>query len=356
MEEFRTDNYGQEAYVNIIKWGGMKLHIFDNLSPKNLINAIPCFKSQNSDLLGRLSSEFLKSKLLLSEENSDIIRLSRGEGKKFVLDSIINFPNIIFDWGEKSMHSFYDSSDVRDFLEPNIVSKEMLFRLLNLYREELSRHYINYPNRYAHATDKEEVIKRIADAITKLNSYNDLLIIKEWLCFALHTGGNKKFSDISPWVSTSRGNDRYKTAYLYGAGNLRHRLAADKSGIVNRKFVILDYWVPTHEENNAFTNADYVGNKLRSMGVPWYPNRHNEVMVKYVLFPHQLIGYYYFENDELKHYFVNHHYLEEWVKNESFEIGDYLYIDQENINFPSDNPYKVIYSKYGNNFSVFNKR
>lgn len=80
------------------------MHIFDNLSPKNLINAIPFLKSQNSDLLG-LSSEFLKSKLLLSEENSDIIRLSRGEGKKFVLDSIINFPNIIFDWGEKSMQS-----------------------------------------------------------------------------------------------------------------------------------------------------------------------------------------------------------------------------------------------------------
>jgi hypothetical protein len=81
------------------------LNIFYNLQPINLINSIPCFKSQNSDMLG-LDDEFLKKQLLKSEDNNEIIKLARGEGKKFILDSIVAFPNIIFDWGQKSMHSF----------------------------------------------------------------------------------------------------------------------------------------------------------------------------------------------------------------------------------------------------------
>lgn len=335
--------------------GEKRMQPFDNLLPTNLINAIPYFKSQSSDLL-ELSGEFLKSKLLMSEENTDIIRLSRGEGKKIILDSIISSPNVIFDWGEKSMHSLFESSKVRDFLEPNLVDKELLFRLLNLYEEELSYHYDTYFLKRVNTTDRQTVINRIREAISKLDSYDDLLIIKEWLCFALHTGGNKKFSAISPWVSTSKGSRRYKVAYSYGARNLKFLKSTDSTEVKNLRFIILDYWIPAHEENYAFRNANYVGNKLRSIGVPWYPNKQNEVMVKYALFPHQLIGYYYFENGILQYYFVNHHYLEAWKKDNNFKIGDYIYINQESVNFPSDNPYKVIYSKCGGNFSVFKRR
>lgn len=331
------------------------MNIFYNLQPINLINSIPCFKSQNSDMLG-LDDEFLKKQLLKSEDNNEIIKLARGEGKKFILDSIVAFPNIIFDWEQKSMHSFFETSDVRDFLEPNIVSKELLIRLLDYYNEVLSYHYKTYSNRFKESTNIPIVINRIREAILKTESYNDLLLIKEWICFALHTGGHKDFRAMSPWVSTSKGNNRYKIAYLYGMGNLRYMKPMNREGILNRKFIILDYWEPISEENNTFRNADYVGNKLRSMGVNWYSNSQDEVMVKYALFPHQLIGYYYFENDELKYYFVNHHYLEEWRKNNNFKIGDYLYIDQQYVDFPNDNPYRVIYSKQGRGFSVFNRR
>jgi hypothetical protein len=331
------------------------LHILDNLVPRNLISSIPCFKSQNHDLSG-LDYDFIKNKLLVSEENNNIIKLSRGEGRRDILNSIINLPNIIFDWGEKAMHSLVESSEARDFLEPNIVTKELLNSLLDLYKEELEYHNNKYLNKYGNKTDKETVIQKISEAIVKHDSYNDLLLIKEWLCFALHTSGNKKFSEISPWVSTCMGNSRYKIAYLYGTGNQRYLKLAGKHMAINKSFVILDYWVPVCEENTSFRNADYIGNKLRSMGVPWYPNKHNEVMVKYALFPHQLIGYYYFDNDELQYYYVNHHYLEEWAKNSDFKIGDYLYIDQTNVDFPSNNPYKIIYTKQGKAFSVFKRR
>ncbi|HCL4558104.1 TPA: hypothetical protein N2E03_003751 [Clostridium botulinum] len=334
------------------------MKIFDCLLPKNLIYSIPYFKSKNSDICGR-DKEFIKEQLLKAEENHSLIRLVRGEGRKFILDSIIDNPDIIFDWGEKSMHSFFETSEVRDFLEPNEVNKELLLRLLNLYEKELDYHYDRYFKKHYTGLKSDcgdKIINKIRKAIENSDSYDDLIIIKEWLCYALHTGGNKKFSDISPWVSTSMGNNRYKTGYLYGHGNCNIFNPKNKSSIFNRRFVILDYWVPTYEEGVTYKNANYVGEKLRSMGLPWYHNKDNEVMVKYGLLPHRLIGYYYFENDELKYYFVNHHYLDEWNKNDNFNIGDDLYIDQIDVDFPNKNPYRIIYVKHGRSFSIYNRR
>ncbi|WP_458414894.1 hypothetical protein ACNQFZ_08770 [Schinkia sp. CFF1] len=328
--------------------------IYNNLVPNNLINTIPCFTTQNSDLIG-LDNNFLKSQLLLSESNNNILRLARGEGRKKILDSIIGSPNIIFDWGQKSMHSYLENSEVREFLEPNKVSKELLFRFINLYEEELEYHYYRYPHQFRNSVNSQKVINTIQEAIKKTESFDDLQLIKEWLCFALHTSGNREFSKISPWVSTTMGNRRYDIAYRYGLGNLKNFKYKDR-GTVNKKYIILDYWVPISEENDSYRNANYVRDKLKSMGIDWYKNKHNEVMVKYVLFPHQLIGYYYFENHGLKHYCFNHHYIEKWKKDMYFKIGDFLYIDQELVDFPSDNPYRLIYLKQGGNFSVFNRR
>ncbi|MBU3157547.1 hypothetical protein LL037_16530 [Clostridium estertheticum] len=327
----------------------------NNLVPENLINSIPHFKSQSSDLLG-LDEDFLKKQLLLSEKNKNIMKLSRGEGRINILNSVIRLPNILFDWGEKSMHSFFQESECRDFLEPDVVNKEMLFRLLDLYGKDLKYHYNKNLKNYAPSESPESIANIISNAIKKIDSHNDLLIIKEWICYALHTAGNQVFKEISPWVSTSMGGDRYKSAYYFGAGNRRYTTSANMDAAAIKKFVILDYWVPIVDEKYEYRNSDYIGNKLRSMGIPWYPNRHNEVMVKYALFPHQLIGYYSFENGELKHYFINHHYLEEWKKSDNFKIGDSVYIDQEYVNFSSNSPYRVIYSKVGRNFSTAGKR
>ena len=334
------------------------MNVFDGLLPKKLICSIPCFKSQGSSTIG-IDKEFLQKQLLLSEENHNLVKLARGEGRKFILDSIIGRPDIIFDWGEKSIHAFLENSEVRGFLEPNVVNKEMLLNFLNLYKEELAKHCNRYFKKhysYINSGYEERVIDKIRESIKSTDSHNELIIIKDWLCYALHTAGNKNFSAISPWVSTSMGDERYKTSYLYGSGNYNIFKPNNRNSAFNKIFIILDYWVPVNEEGFTYRNADYVGDKLRKMGIPWHFNMHNEVMVKYGLIPHQLIWYYYFENDELKHYFINHHYLDEWGKNKNFKIGDYVYIDQVNVDFPNNNPYKIIYSKQGRSFSIANRR
>ncbi|MEY8762482.1 MULTISPECIES: hypothetical protein [Clostridium] len=331
------------------------MDVFGCLLPRNLIYAIPYFKCQGSNI-PEIGKEFLQEQLLLSEENHDLVKLARGEGRKSILDSIIDKPDIIFDWGEKSIHAFLENSKVRDFLEPNVVNKEMLLSFVNLYKEELAKHCNRYFKKRNPYVNSDEVIDKIRKAIKSIDSYNELIIIKDWLCYALHTAGNKDFRAISPWVSTSMGDKRYKTAYLYGSGNYSIFKPNNKNYSFNKRFVVLDYWVPVNEEGLTYRNADYVGNKLRNMGIPWHFNRHNEVMVKYGLLPHQLIGYYYFENDQLKYYFINHHYLDEWKENSNFKIGDNVYIDQTNVDFPSNNPYRVIYLKHGRSFSIFGRR
>ena len=62
--------------------------------------------------------------------------------------------------------------------------------------------------------------------------------------------------------------------------------------------------------------------------------------------------YYYFENDEILHYRVNPHYLNAWTIDPSFRIGDYVDIDQDLNNLPTDNPYRRIYSRFGDTFSA----
>ncbi|WP_092926442.1 hypothetical protein [Romboutsia hominis] len=115
--------------------------------------------------------------------------------------------------------------------------------------------------------------------------------------------------------------------------------------------------VDKFEEGHAYRSTNHIICKLHQIGIPWYRNKYNEIMVKYALYPHQLVGYYYFEDNELKHYVVNHHYVDMWKENQQFKIGDYVYIDQGNVDFPADNPYKVIYSKYdfGRYTSIYNK-
>ncbi|MCW0603545.1 hypothetical protein OKR38_18600 [Clostridioides difficile] len=172
-----------------------------NLESSNLINSIPYFKSKYSDLCG-LDDIFLKNQLHMAENNNEIIKMARGEGRKEILESIIEPCNLIFDWGQKSMHSLLDSSEIRKFLEPDGIDKELMFDLLELSEESLLYHTNKYNKK---SCGIKSVIDKINKAILRAESQSDLIIIKEWLCYMLHTAGHNEFKKISPWVSVSTG-------------------------------------------------------------------------------------------------------------------------------------------------------
>ncbi|WP_394866486.1 hypothetical protein [Paraclostridium bifermentans] len=130
------------------------------------------------------------------------------------------------------MHALYNddsNSELRDFLEPYQIDKELMYRLLGRYKrkllelrnKELDRVIMwkdenkdrKYPYRVLFFDNQIKVeIGRIENAINKADSCDELIAIKEFLCYSLHIAGYSKYKDISPWVSTSQGENRYYNA------------------------------------------------------------------------------------------------------------------------------------------------
>lgn len=306
------------------------------MNAKDLIRTIPQFKSNNDELCG-LSPDFLKNQLLISEERQDIIRLARGEGRKTFI-KIIADPDLIFDWGVKSNHSLQMQDQMRDFLEPGQVSIDLLYEHIAKLEEVIVLHKERSP--YVKGKIRIDELKV---AVKTAKTQEDLVLLKEFICFFLHTAGNVKgFTYITPWISTSKGSWRYDTACFFGRRN--------------KRYVIWDYWVPVEEHGQTYHRTADIIEQLKKLGITWYRDIHKEIMVKFAFFPHRIVGYYYLENNQLQYYFFNHHYLQRWAEVVTFRIGDYIYIPQDHVNFPAVNPYNLIYTYDGEQIGTFARR
>lgn len=139
------------------------------------------------------------------------------------------------------------------------------------------------------------------------------------------------------------GETRFNTASKFGRGRGNHY------------YVIMDSWVSKYEENNAYMSMDYVNSILKEYELRWFNNRHNEIMLKYGIFPQQLVGYYFFDRGVLEKYVINKHYVDEWERNLKFEIGSPIYFEQI-IDFNKLGPYNSVYEYSRGTFSVAGRR
>ncbi|MGG3801598.1 hypothetical protein [Metabacillus fastidiosus] len=315
----------------------------------DMVSKIPMFISSDVEIKA-LSNEFLKEKLLSSEKNENIYRVSRGDNQLKTMSLIGDF-NTFFNWGLKSNHSFWEDSEIREFLEAETINKEIMFDLVNNNIDgNLNYHFQNY--RHYVKGDRPSFINQINESIHNTQAKEDLLFIKEFILYFLHTMGNDKFfRKVTPWISTSYGKNRFNVALRFARHNLRR---SNKYKI--SPYIILDYWTPRVNEGYTFIKTSEVIKRLKLFGIDWHRDANSEIMLKYCMFPHQLIGYYYFENEQLTYYCFNPHYIKRWIEDNTFLIGDNLYINQEHVDFPADNLYKIIYLKEKNKISTFNKR
>lgn len=332
------------------------MNMFAPFEPQTLIRGIQCAKTTDRELTRRELS-LLQAKLLQAEENHGILRLARGDGRKDILDEILADDQVIFGWGLKSQHAFHEQSELRDLLEPDQADINGLKKLVKLYQENFAYHYARKEFRNAGANHAKIVQQLYAIIENEQVSHEDLLCIKNWLCMTLHTAGYPGFRSITPWVSVSCGAKRYKTAYFFGKGkSLAKKQPTKHSGTAIHRFVIFDTWVHSNDEHYTFEYTKFLIHRLSQLGLPWYPDRHHEIMLKYAIYPQNLIGYYYFEDDYLCYYYVNPHYLACMTSQPEFKIGDHVDIDQTGVDFPANNPYRMIYTRDGNAFSVYKRR
>ncbi|MDD3174303.1 MAG: hypothetical protein PHF63_11730 [Herbinix sp.] len=304
---------------------------------------IPRFESSDGKIL-RLSDKFIRNKLLNALYNRDIICLSRGEGRSTVINDIILHPEILFDWGEKSVHAFLSNKqeELRRFCDPNVVDKESLIYYVKKYSLNLENYYLRY--RWNTKEDVEQFMKKLLEEINVENEIEKLLCIKEWLIYALHTMGEPEFKGITSCISCSYGNNRFEVANKFGRGFRQ-----------NNYYVILDSWVNITEEGTAYKKMDYVNDVLGQYGLKWFSNKHNEIMLKYAIFPQQLVGYYLWDRNNISKHVLNRHYIEKWNNDSDYEIGQPIYFEQI-ADFERLGPYNTVYEFNGSRFSIIGRR
>lgn len=314
------------------------------MTEREWIESIPRFECSDGRNVN-FSDEFIKNKLCNALSNENIICLARGEGRSRVLNDIVFHPEILFDWGEKSVHALLENKDehLRNFCDPEIIDKDIMIHFITEYAEQLKQYYCKYRYLKRNEQDVNSFLDKLIEQINE--EYNDaeLLCIKEWLIYALHTMGEKNFKKVTPCISCSCGTNRFNIAQKFGCGRN------------NNYFVIMDCWVDKREEGSAYKRTEYVNAVLKKYGLNWFYNIHNEIMLKYGIFPQQLVGYYLLDRNSTYKYVINRHYVDEWERNSEFEIGDPIYFEQI-IDFNNLGPYNTIYEYDGRCFSIAARR
>lgn len=310
-----------------------------------LIQNIPKFECSDGRNLS-FSNDFMREKLYNALMNRNIICLARGEGRSSVLNDIMFHPEILFDWGEKSVHAFLANKQERFslFCDPDEVDKEVMIYFIRKYGTKLKEYYVKYKSFRCSKQEVNDFLERLIDDIDRGYDRKKLLCIKEWLIYALHTMGEGEFKNITPCVSCSYGDKRFDVAQSFGKGRYG-----------NKYYVVMDSWVYVGEEGVSYKRTEYVNEILGEYGLEWFSNKHNEIMVKYAIFPQQLVGYYFWDRGVLQKYVINKHYVDTWEDNPKFEIGEPIYFEQI-IDFEKLGPYNTVYGYNGGEFWISSRR
>lgn len=316
----------------------------EKMTEYEIIEQIPRFESSDGRNLS-FQDSFIKEKLHKATYNRDIICLARGDGRSRIINDIVFHPEILFDWGEKSMHAFLEDKDerLRAFCDPNMIDKDAMIYYINVYGNKLNEYSRKFKILSENTSHINDFVNNLIEEVNFEENTKKLVVLKEWLFYALHTMGEREFSRITPWLSCSFGETRFDTASKFGRGRENHY------------YVIMDSWVSKCEENNAYMSMDYVNSILKEYELKWFDNRNNEIMLKYGIFPQQLVGYYFFDRGVLEKYVINKHYVDEWERNLEFEIGEPVYFEQT-IDFNKLGPYNSVYEYSRGAFSVVGRR
>ncbi|MBW9158796.1 hypothetical protein [Clostridium tagluense] len=314
--------------------------LIDNIK---IIQSIPRIISTH-DYTTSISEEFIREKLIRAENDKDIIMVSRGEGKKIRVDYIKT--EEFFTWGVKSQHATIENIKIQELLNPSNYSKELLLELVQQLEYSLNYGRDGYHLNIGKELNQEKLIIKLKNAIINPRNERDLKIIKDYLCGYLHVFYNPHYTNVkcrSLFISSQMGENRISRARHFGVGIPSYHSITKP----NKSYVVFDYWVSKEEQNEGYYIAKDFYTKLNEYDLIWFNKfrqyYNDEVLIKYVMFPHRIVGYYYYEDNELKYYFVNPHYVETWVYNKEANIGDNIFIIQDETDITTGYPYNLIY-------------
>lgn len=312
-----------------------------------LLSNTPRFISPRN--LEGIGAEFIRNKLEEAyntgymNSNSNFVMISRGEGSNDLVQYIKS--NDVYTWGVKSMHASTNDYYIQDLLSPHNNSKDFLLQMVNRIQESFM-YYVNmkYVNSWKIEINEGQVRNIVRDLESKVENAmckNELEDIKYQLCLYLHLLNyydDDVYRSNKIFISGQSGLYRYETAKKYAAGRNNE----------NGEYVILDYWVKKTEITFTFHLAKMLYELINRYGIKWFDSYITaldyEIVSKYVLLPHRLVGYYYFIDDEVQYYSINPNIVDEWRENLEFKIGTDIYVRQDLSTINGNFPYNIIYS------------
>jgi uncharacterized protein YqfB (UPF0267 family) len=290
------------------------------IQAENTIKSIPeigLYEDRKYKILSKHETNLIRKKLLESEENRSVVRVLRGEGRREIIEKYIYNSSVFFLYGLKSPHASVQASNLAELLGPtvNFNTQDMLNFLPTLIEELKGQHSRNSPINLS--DDVEEKFRKFICEST------DMQFVRDFFVSVLHTSGrNRDFNVAKPWISCSYGASKFLVA---------EKFARCRNTVGD--YVLIDYWITRNRKNlvPAYYLTRDIIYRLKSFSIDWYPDHNKEIMMRYGLFPQNIVGYYVYKDNILHSYVINPHYLYRWRDDNSFDIGDRVFIDQSDV-------------------------
>lgn len=226
------------------------------------------------------------------EKDKNIIICTRG-------DSRIN--NEVFFTVEyiKKFFVVGQKADVFQLVEPKnndykhikIDEKENILNSLDKIIKKVNQIIKNKPQNH---NIKGEITKEAISQIKELD-IEKLSFLKIIFISFLHNNGNDSFKSDSPFLSLTNGVNKFNKA---------------KEFILNPKNETDEGYIFLYVLNKSTFSSDFIITKeftkfLKKIGIDWYPDIHQEIMLLNGMYPDLILGIYEVKNSEIKSFYMN---------------------------------------------------
>lgn len=140
------------------------------------------------------------------------------------------------------------------------------------------------------------------------------------LAFLQNKGNDDYFKPYSGFISLTHTADKYNTAKKF---SLRH----SKDGLI--------YIYILNKNLKNYFKADDLTKRLNEIGVKWYEDIHNEIMVINGLYPHYILGFFEVQVDSIKRFVLNPWFYSQFKadlkSNLKYNYSNGVTVNQENF-------------------------
>lgn len=251
------------------------------------------------------------------ESQPQTILCTRGDSKESIEEHEGYFQHDldkVFIVGSKSRYNMSD--DVKSiyrhtYIKNKSILQEELKDLINLANQAMNRR-------------EEEFSAKIREYFTDLQlekfDVESLLKLKVFFLSFFHTDGRlRKFSDSTPFLSMTYGDEKFSIARKFALG---------KDNPKEQAFIYL-YSLNTGDPYYMKTNN--LSKELRRIGATWHYDKYHELLLINGMFPHYILGIFEVTKNNTPRLILNPYLYNCLKNNEQFDYVNGMKIDQENF-------------------------